>query len=142
MDFKEIHLGDLIKKTVEENEIDILRICNFIKCSELDIHRMYESKSLNTEVLLRWCKLLEYDFFRLYSQHLILYSPTSGNINPLIKKEKKVSLPQFKKNIYTKQVIDFILEEISNKANTRQQIMDKYNIPKATLYRWISKYGK
>lgn len=142
MDFLKIHLGDLIKKTVEENEIEISRICNFIKCTELDVHRMYESKSLNTEVLLRWCKLLEYDFFRLYSQHLILYAPALGNNETMIKKEKKISLPQFKKNIYTKQVIDFILEEISTNQKTKQQVMDRYNIPKTTLYRWISKYGK
>ena len=142
MDFLKIHLGDLIKKTVEENEIEISRICKFIKCTELDVHRMYESKGLNTEVLLRWCKLLEYDFFRLYSQHLILYAPALGNNETMIKKEKKISLPQFKKNIYTKQVIDFILEEISTNQKTKQQVMDRYNIPKTTLYRWISKYGK
>lgn len=141
MDFKDLHLGKLIQKVTEENEIDTLRISNFLKCSELDIQRMYQSKGLNTEVLLRWSKLLEYDFFRLYSQHLILYSPQTKNENSPGQKLKKLSLPQFKKNIYTKQVIDFILEEISTGEKTTTQIMDQYNIPKATLYRWMKKYG-
>ncbi len=33
---------------------------------------MYKQKNLDTEMLLKWSKLLEYDFLRIYSQHLIL----------------------------------------------------------------------
>ena len=33
---------------------------------------MYEVKSLDTEILLRWSKLVEYDFFRLYL-HIIAW---------------------------------------------------------------------
>ncbi|ROI06893.1 transposase [Chryseobacterium sp. G0240] len=141
MDFKDFHLGKLIKKLVDENDIDSLRISKFLRCSELDIQRMYEAKSLNTEVLLRWSKLLDYDFFRLYSQHLILFSPRVKNQDSSLKLTQRSNLPQFKKNIYTKQVIDFILEEIASGTKTRKEIMEDYNIPKATLYRWVNKYG-
>ncbi|WP_353146080.1 transposase [Chryseobacterium sp.] len=141
MDFKDFHLGKLIKKLVDENDIDSLRISKFLRCSELDIQRMYEAKSLNTEVLLRWSKLLDYDFFRLYSQHLILFSPRVKNQDSSLKLTQRSNLPQFKKNIYTRQVIDFILEEIASGTKTRKEIMEDYNIPKATLYRWVNKYG-
>lgn len=100
---------------------------------------MYKHKSLDTEILLRWCKLLEYDFFRIYSQHLILYAPPSTKKeNP---KKKKSSLPKFRKNIYTKEVIEFILGKIESGEMTKNQVMERYSIPKTTLYKWISKYG-
>lgn len=139
MNFKEIHIGLLINQLVTESGIEMSRICNFINCQEGDVLKMYESKSLDSEVLLRWCKLLEYDFFRLYSQHLVLYSPKSAGRSKG-SKNKNSSLPVFRKNIYTKEIIDFILELIENNEKTKQQVMEDYNIPKTTLYKWISKY--
>jgi hypothetical protein len=140
IDIKNIHIGSLIHQRVIENNIDTSRICNFLKCSEEDIRQMYEAKSLETEILLRWSKLLEYDFFRIYSQYLILYAP-QGNIKDNNKSdEKKSQLPQFKKNIYTKELIDFILGRISTGKMTRLQVINEYKIPKTTLYKWIEKY--
>ena len=88
---------------------------------------MYQTKSLDTEVLLRWSKLLEYDFFRIYSQHLILYAPPSAGKE---KGNKKSNLPRFRKNIYTKEVIDFILDMIKTGEKTKIQVMEEYNILK------------
>lgn len=136
--FKEIHIGSLINQAVIESGIEISRICNFLNCSELEIEKMYQSLTLDTGILLRWSKLLEYDFFRIHSQHLILYSPPSANQQE--KAGKKSLLPQFRKNIYTKEIIDFILEEIHAGAMTKNQVIEKYRIPKTTLHKWISKY--
>ena len=116
------------------------RICNFFKCKEKEVTEMYQAKSLDTEILLKWSKLLEYDFFRIYTQHLILYAP------PVKQEEnennEKSSLPQFRKNIYTKEIIDFILEQISNGKMTKNEVIERYRIPKTTLYKWISKYSE
>ncbi|MGG1923630.1 helix-turn-helix domain-containing protein [Chryseobacterium sp. NRRL B-14798] len=101
---------------------------------------MYRKTDLDTHLLLKWSKLLEYDFFRLYTQHLILYSPAST----VKHKESlgKVSLPKFRKNIYTKEIIDFILQQIDSGEMTKSQTIEKYKIPRGTLYQWIKKYGK
>ncbi|MXS71886.1 transposase [Flavobacteriaceae bacterium W22] len=139
MNFKEIHIGQMIEKRVTESGIEISRICNFMKCTEKEISEMYESKSLDTELLLRWSKLLEYDFFRIYTQHLILFAPISAD-EKAKHQNLSTSLPQFRKNIYTKEIIDFILEQIEKKEMTKNQIMERYRIPKTTLYKWISKY--
>lgn len=139
MNFKNIHIGNLINQRVTECGIEITRICNFMKCTEGEIQKMYDVKSIDTEILLKWSKLLEYDFFRIYSQHLILFAPPSAKEeNP----KKKSSLPQFRKNIYTKEVIDFILEQIETGKMSKNIVMDRYRIPKTTLYKWISKYRK
>lgn len=140
MNFKNIHIGQLLEKQVTESGIEMSRICNFLHCTKEEVREMYSSDSLNTEILLRWSKLLEYDFFRLYTQHLILYAPASSTENTGI--NKKTSLPKFRKNIYTQEVIDFVLEQIESEKMTRNQVIERYKIPKTTLYKWISKHKK
>lgn len=140
MNFKNIHIGTLIRQHVLECDMDISRISNFFSCKEEDILEMYRKTDLDTHLLLKWSKLLEYDFFRLYTQHLILYSPAST-----VKQKElsaKASLPKFRKNIYTKEVIDFILQQIKSGEMSKKQTIEKYKIPKTTLYKWIEKYGK
>ena len=129
----------MIEKEVADCGIEMSRICNFMKCNEEDINQMYLQENLSTDVLLKWSKLLEYDFFRLYSQHLIFYAPPSSEQKT--KRNTKTVLPQFRKNIYTKEVISFILEQISTGEMTKNEVMEKYKIPKTTLYKWISKYN-
>lgn len=124
------------KKRVAESGIEISRICNFFKCTEDEVLEVYKQKNLTTDILLKWCKLLEYDFFRLYSQHLILYAPPAKQKEN--EKNKNSSLPQFRKNIYTKEIIDFILEQISNGKMIKNEVIEQYRIPKTTLFKWIS----
>lgn len=143
MNFKDIHIGQLLAQRVSEQEVDIQRICNFMNSSEEDVKEMYLQKNLHTDVLLKWSKLLEYDFFRVYSQHLILYAPVAAPIKQGNSKKKnalKTNLPQFRKNIYTKEVIDFILEQIKTGKISKIDVLERYRIPKTTLYKWISKY--
>ncbi|MFY7815268.1 MAG: transposase [Chryseobacterium taeanense] len=137
-DYKEIHIGSIIQTRVEDTSTDLERICKFMKSTKKQVNDMYASKSLDTDVLMRWSKLLEYDFFRIYSQHLILYSPPSKVDK---KDEKKSMLPNFRKSIYTREVIDFIVELIETQEKTMPQIVKEYRIPKSTLHRWTKKYG-
>lgn len=142
MDLKNINIGFMIETGVVENGIEMDRICNFFHSTEEEILQMYQSNDLDTKTLLRWSKLLEYDFFRLYSQHLILYAPMSSiDYNrQSVDKRTKSSLPEFRKNLYTKEIIKFILSKISKGEMTKLQVINKYKIPKTTLYKWIAKY--
>jgi hypothetical protein len=140
MDFKKFHLGTLIKSRVQELDISISRLTKFLKCSEADLDEMYSSESLDMLLVLRWCKILEYDFFRLYSHHLILYAPALEHSKTgLQEKDKPKSLPQFRKNIYSEELINYILEMIRSGKKTKLQVIEEYGIPKTTLYKWISK---
>ncbi|MGK6344359.1 transposase [Chryseobacterium sp. DT-3] len=140
--FKKIHIGLLIRQKVEEAEIEILRICNFLQCREEEVENMYLSQSLDSEILLRWSKLLKYDFFRIYTQHLILYTPPLKNSKKMATVKVKTLMPQFRKNIYTKEIIDFILEIIDKGEKTKQQVINEYKIPRVTLNTWMKKYQK
>lgn len=136
--FKDIHIGSLINTAVTEKKIEIARICNFLQATEEEVEQMYQKEHLDSGILLRWSKLLEYDFFRVYSQHLMLYAPVAAERNVASKKETQ--LPHFKKNIYTKHLIHYILTKIIKGEMTAKQIIKEYRIPKTTLYKWISKY--
>lgn len=137
--FENIHIGALIKKRKDELNIDQLRIRNFLKTDEKEIEKMYMARSLDTEIVLRWSKLLEYDFFRIYSQHLILYAPCASHHQK--SNQKKIStLPHFRKNIYTVEIIDFILELIKTGNKTIKEVNEEYRIPKTTLHKWVNKY--
>ena len=95
---------------------------------------------MDTAQLLQWSKLLEYDFFRIYSQHILLYAPF-GQVKSE-DKQKKSSLPQFKKKLYTPEIIEFIVELVEKEEKTKQEIINEYRIPKTTLYKWIKKHKK
>lgn len=144
--FKHIHIGKLIAIRMQECGIEVSRAAAFLKVDDEDIEQMYSQKSLDCDVLLRWSKLLKYDFFRLYSQHLILYSPQDvENAKQKSKgqsQERKTNLPVFKKNVYTQEVIFYLLGLVENGKKTYQQIQDEYNIPSTTVSRWRDKYGK
>ncbi len=141
MDIKKIHIGKLIEKRWNELQISKERTCNFFKCSQDDIQRMFDSENLDTFMLLKWSKILEYDFFRLYSHHLILYAPPSSlRLNTQVE-NNETSLPRFRKNVYTKQIIYHLLHLIKSKEKTITEIIKEYNIPKTTIYRWQKKYS-
>ncbi|WP_353050493.1 hypothetical protein [Chryseobacterium sp. ISL-6] len=107
----------------------------------MEITEMYEAKSINTELLLGWSKLLRHDFFRIYSHHLILFAPAQDtDPKKAVQKKRNASSPEFRKNIYTVEIIDFILETVSKGHKSRQQVINEYGIPKTTLYKWIVKY--
>lgn len=136
--FKNIHIGKLVQKRVNETDFSVERIINFLQCDEEDLEKMYNSSSLDSEVLLKWSKLLKYDFFRMYSQHLLLYSPPSSTTKDT--KDQKTELPEFRKNIYTVEIIQFILDLLRSNEKSKQQIINEYKIPKTTLYKWLKKY--
>ncbi|WP_153391646.1 transposase [Chryseobacterium vaccae] len=137
--FRNIHIGKYIHLRVTESNIDLPRICNFMKCTETEVSEMYMQEDLSTHILLRWSKLLDYDFFRIYSQHLILYAPPSASFQ---KADNSSRLPRFRKNIYTREIIDFMLELIEKKEKTKRQITEEYGIPYTTLCKWIAKHNK
>lgn len=145
LNLKEIHIGKLIQKRVAETQTSTERIVNLFKCTDNEVDKMYKMKDMDSGLMLKWSKLLKYDFFRIYSQHLILYRPP-GPVAASHKEESMDSinttepLPHFKKNIYTKEIIDFVLELIDTEEKTKRQIIEEYKIPKTTLYKWISKY--
>jgi len=140
--FKNIHIGKLIETLVMERGLKEERICHFLKVSEQQLSDMYHIKSMDTELLLRWSKLLEYDFFRVYSQHLLLYAPPAKMNFVKTTTQKNNRIPSFNKSLYTPEIIEFVIEQIEREEKTPSEIIEQYRIPKTTLYKWIKKHKK
>lgn len=136
MNIKDIHIGELIRSKVEEQQISIERVSGFLGRTEDDIENIYGAKSIDTDMLLKLCKLLKFDFFRFYTGHLILYAPGSRIDNKATHKGGKII---FRKSIYTQEVKDFILEKIVTGAMTTNEVVQRYKIPKTTLNKWMKK---
>ncbi|MGI9581667.1 transposase [Chryseobacterium sp. RRHN12] len=136
MNIKNIHIGSLVQSKVEEYQIPIERISRFLNSTEDEVERMYHAKSIDTDVLLKWCKLLKFDFFRFYTGHLILYAPQARIDNALTQKENTLV---FRKSIYTQEVKDFILDKIKTGKMTANDVVKRYKIPKTTLNKWMKK---
>ena len=141
--FKDIFIGQLIQARVNEINMPLERICKFLKISEKDLFKVYSDKEINTELLLKFSKLLEYDFFRIYSQHLVLYAPPA-NVKYKSKADHKdpTRLPSFNKNLYTTELIEFIVELVETGEKKPSEIIADYRIPKTTLYKWLKKHKK
>ncbi|MCW3160470.1 transposase [Chryseobacterium oryctis] len=136
MNLKNIHIGSLIQSKVEELEIPTSRITKFLDCDEESVEKMYLEESIDASILLRWCKLLEFDFFRIYSGHLILYSPPA-KVGRVVKHKEDTLM--FRKNVYTQEVKNFIIEKIKTNQMTASEVISKYRIPKTTLFKWLKK---
>lgn len=138
MDYKHIKIGRLIKHLVDEAKISSEDLYTYFKISEAELKDIYSSSSLDSEDLLHWSKFLNYDFFRVYSQHLILYAPPADTRYIRKVNDRKKGI----KNIYTKEIIEFVLEQIESGEKTNAQIVEDYRIPKNTLYKWKKKYTR
>jgi hypothetical protein len=136
MNIKNIHIGSLIKTKVEQQQISVERITKFLDRREDEVEKMYQEKSIDTDILLKWSKLLKFDFFRFYTGHLILYAPYS-RVDNTIKQNGNTMV--FRKSIYTQEVKDFIIEKIETRTMTISEVISRYKIPKTTLHKWLKK---
>ncbi|MGE8555173.1 MAG: transposase [Chryseobacterium jejuense] len=136
MNIKNIHIGSLVQSKVAEQQISMERITKFLGKTDREVESMFHEKSIDTDILLKWCKLLKFDFFRLYTGHLILYAPYSRTGNTI--KQKKGTIV-FRKSIYTQEVKNFILEKIETGAMSSNEVIARYKIPKTTLHKWLKK---
>lgn len=119
----QILIGKHLKEVVEIKGVKMERILNFFHLTDEDeIMVMYEAKSLDTEVLLKWCKLLEYNFFLLYHNHLLLFSSAASNARLKPKQiNSQTKHLHLKKNIYTKEIKDFIIHLVVTEQMTKKR---------------------
>lgn len=114
-----MHIGTEIKKIITEKKIPITQLANKLGKTRALIYDIYERQSIDTQLLAKLSKILDYNFFKLYvnSSHLI---EKSEFINVIKTKDEEVkNLKQnikIKENeiIYLKKIIK-LLEQKSKK---------------------------
>ena len=62
-----IFIGEEIKKVVKERQVTVSWLSRELGCHRTNIYRIFTSKSIDTDILLRLSIILNHDFFRHYT---------------------------------------------------------------------------
>ena len=63
-----IHIGSLIKAELERQERTVSWFARKLCCDRSNVYKLFRRSTIDTELLLRVSKILEYNFFELYSE--------------------------------------------------------------------------
>lgn len=66
-----IFIGDEIKKKVKERKMTVARLSRELGCHRTNIYRIFDSASVDSDVLFRLSIILKFNFFDLYSNQII-----------------------------------------------------------------------
>lgn len=67
-----VHIGEEIKRVVEERNIKVVDLARRINTDRNNIYNIYRRRSIDTDLLSKISETLNYDFFKLCSSHLLL----------------------------------------------------------------------
>ena len=62
-----MHIGQLIKQKMEEEGKTVSWLARELSYCRTNVYKIYDKKSIDTDLLLRISNLLHYDFFAVYS---------------------------------------------------------------------------
>lgn len=63
----EIHIGKLIEQVMHSQGRSPSWLARQLYCDRTNIYKIFKRDSIDTALLQRICKALDYDFFRIYS---------------------------------------------------------------------------
>lgn len=65
-----IHIGQEIRKQVEEQGKTSVWLAQKLGCHRTNLYKIYDKRTIDTGVLLRISRILNYDFFNLYTEEI------------------------------------------------------------------------
>lgn len=63
-------IGQAIKHVLKEKGYTVVWFARRMDCSRTNVYKIFGKRSINTDELMRISSILNYDFFRLYSNEL------------------------------------------------------------------------
>lgn len=63
-------IGQLIKTRLMERGMTVSHLARLLSCERSNLYRLFGKDSIDTRLLLRISRALDYDFFQLYSNEL------------------------------------------------------------------------
>lgn len=67
---KRIHIGQSIKTQLEEQGQTTVWLARQLGCHRTNLYKIYEKQTIDTGILLHISKIMNYDFFKLYSAEI------------------------------------------------------------------------
>lgn len=68
--FCHMHVGKLIKEVVRLKGMTVVRFADKLSCSRANVYKVFEKRSIDTDMLMRVSSILDYDFFMAISERL------------------------------------------------------------------------
>lgn len=65
-----MHIGRLIHRKLLEKHMTVVSFAERLSCTRVNAYKIFNKKSIDTDMLLRISSILEYDFFQHYSNML------------------------------------------------------------------------
>ncbi|MBQ7774226.1 MAG: helix-turn-helix transcriptional regulator [Bacteroidales bacterium] len=65
-----MHIGQLIKETLNEQGKTVVWFASELSCHRTNVYKIFSKRSIDTHELERICKILNTDFFALYSRQI------------------------------------------------------------------------
>ncbi len=65
-----MHIGLEIQKKLHERKMTVVYFSSQIPCTRANVYKIFKQKSIDTDLLLRISRILEFDFFNLYKSEL------------------------------------------------------------------------
>ena len=68
-----VHIGELIKQTLKQRRKSVVWFAGELSCSRTNVYKIFSKQSIDSYDLLRISKILNFDFFEVYSKELRNY---------------------------------------------------------------------
>lgn len=65
-----VHIGNEIQKKMRERKMSVVGLSRELGCHRTNIYRIFESPTVDSGVLSRLSIILQFDFFKLYSEDI------------------------------------------------------------------------
>lgn len=65
-----LHIGNIIKQKMIEQHRTVVWLAQQLSCGRANVYKIFDKRSIDTEVLKRLSVILNFDFFKLYSEEI------------------------------------------------------------------------
>lgn len=67
---KKMHIGRCIKAQLEAQGHTTVWLARQLGCHRSNLYKLYDKHTIDTGTLLRICRIMDYDFFQLYTEEI------------------------------------------------------------------------
>ncbi len=65
-----LHIGSIIKQKMIEQNRTVVWLAQQLSCGRANVYKIFDKHSIDTEVLKKLSIILNFDFFKLYSEEI------------------------------------------------------------------------
>ena len=59
-----MHIGKHIKEVMTRQGVSVIQLAEAIHCERANVYNIFKRESIDTDILTRICRVLNYDFFK------------------------------------------------------------------------------